>query len=397
MSAISESRAQAELTNLRVIASLSERVAVLEAQRHQAPPQPTPSPEHLTCQARFPPDAGRGALCLAAASSARHRGTTSLPIHDPTLAPQPDAFQQIIRECVSWRPLRSLWDLQGVPPSVIARRVWSALFSDNLFGAASELGYWFLFALFPTLVSASAIVGLAARSASENYDRLLHYMALVVPPSAFNIVLVTFNQIAASSSGRKVTLGLAAALWAASAGFSATQDSMNAVYRIRESRPYWKARGAAVLISTLLSLLITAILASLLAADFFARLVHLHIAHRAIADPVAVLIHILGWIVAVGLLALLFALIYYWAPDVKHRQWRWLTPGGAIGIIGWVLASLGLRLYLNFFNSYSAIYGSLGAVIILLTWFYLSGLMLLIGGAVNSEIEAAATEKRLTA
>jgi membrane protein len=101
--------------------------------------------------------------------------------------------------------------------------------------------------------------------------------------------------------------------------------------------------------------------------------------------------------VAVALLALLFALIYYWAPNVKQRQWRWLTPGGAIGILGWVLCSLGLRIYLHFFNTYTVTYGSLGAVIILLTWFYLSGLMLLLGGAVNSEIEAAATEQRLCA
>jgi membrane protein len=102
-------------------------------------------------------------------------------------------------------------------------------------------------------------------------------------------------------------------------------------------------------------------------------------------------------VAATGLLALLFALIYYWAPDVQQRQWRWLTPGGAIGIIGWLLASIGLRVYLHFFNSYTAIYGSLGAVIILLTWFYLSGLMLLLGGEVDSEIEAAATERRLAA
>ena len=329
------------------------------------------------------------------------QGTTSLPTHDPTydptLASPPDAFQQIIRNCVSWRPLRSLWDFQGVPPRVIARRTWNSLLNDNLFGSAAELGYWFLFALFPTLVSASAIIGLTARHAADDYDRLLHYMAIAIPPSAFNIVLETFNQITVSSSGRKVTLGFAVALWAASAGFSAIQDSMNVVYHIKPTRPYWKLRGFAVLISTLLSLLLTAILASLLAADFFARLVHLHIAHHAIADPVAILIRIVGWIVAIALLNLLFAIIYYWAPDVKHRTWRWLTPGGAIGIIGWVLSSVGLRLYLHFFNSYTAVYGSLGAVIILLTWFYLSGLMLLIGGAVNSEIEAAATEKRLTA
>jgi membrane protein len=320
-----------------------------------------------------------------------------LPLKDPSLAKPPDPFQQMIRNCVSWRPLRSLWDLQGVPVHVIARRIWNALLNDNLFGSAAELGYWFLFALFPTLVSASAIIGLTARHASEDYDLLLHYMALIIPPSAFNIVLVTFNQITVSSSGRKVTLGFAVALWAASAGFSAIQSSMNAVYRVKETRPYWKVRGAAVLISTLLSLLLTAILASLLAADFIAHAASLHILHHAISDPIVVVIRIVGWMVAVALLALLFAIIYYWAPDVKQRRWRWLTPGGAIGIIGWVLASVGLRIYLHFFNSYTAAYGSLGAVIILLTWFYLSGLMLLIGGAVNSEIEAAATELRLIA
>jgi membrane protein len=320
-----------------------------------------------------------------------------VPLKDPTLDKPLNPFQQMIRNCVSWRPLHSLWDLQGVPVHVIARRTWNALLNDNLFGSAAELGYWFLFALFPTLVSASAIIGLTARHASEDYDLLLHYMALAIPPSAFNIVLVTFNQITASSSGRKVTLGFAVALWAASAGFSAIQGSMNAVYRVKETRAYWKVRGAAVLISTLLSLLLTAILASLLAADLLAHAASLHILHHAISDPIVLVIRIVGWIVAVALLALLFAIIYYWAPDVKHRQWRWLTPGGAIGIIGWVLASVGLRIYLHFFNSYTAVYGSLGAVIILLTWFYLSGLMLLIGGAVNSEIEAAAAELRLTA
>jgi membrane protein len=110
----------------------------------------------------------------------------------------------------------------------------------------------------------------------------------------------------------------------------------------------------------------------------------------------SVLARFLGWTIATALLALSFAVIYYWAPDVKARRWRWLTPGGAIGILGWLLASLGLRIYLHFFNSYSITYGSLGAVIILLTWFYLTGLMLLVGAEINSEIEAAAAQKRLT-
>ena len=95
------------------------------------------------------------------------------------------------------------------------------------------------------------------------------------------------------------------------------------------------------------------------------------------------------------MLALSFAAVYYWAPDVKKRRWHWLTPGGALGIVGWLVASFGLRVYLHFYNNYSLTYGSLGAVIILLTWFYITGLMLLLGAEINSEIEAAAAKRRL--
>jgi membrane protein len=319
-------------------------------------------------------------------------GNTNIVQPPPTVEQR---IEQSIWEHVSWRPLRSLWDLQGVPVRVIAKRTWHSLLNDNLFGGAAELGYWFLFALFPTLVSASSIIGLAVRHAPQNYDRLLHYMSLVIPPSAYQIVFDTFNQITQTSNGKKITFGLAAALWAASAGFSAIQDSMNAVYKVKETRAYWKVRGLAVLISTLLSLMITAILATLLAADFYARLAGLHIYHHGLALAAAIAIRAVGWMAATGLLALLFAVIYYWGPNVKERRWHWLTPGGAIGILGWALASIGLRVYLHFFDNYTRTYGSLGAVIILLTWFYLSGLMLLIGGEINSEIEAAATEKRL--
>ena len=88
-------------------------------------------------------------------------------------------------------------------------------------------------------------------------------------------------------------------------------------------------------------------------------------------------------------------MIYYFAPNVKRSNWHWLTPGGAIGIIGWMIASTALRIYVHYFNSYSVTYGGLGAVIILLTWFYLTGLMLLVGAEINSEIEAAAAAKQL--
>jgi membrane protein len=109
----------------------------------------------------------------------------------------------------------------------------------------------------------------------------------------------------------------------------------------------------------------------------------------------AMLLRAMAWIISAILLSLLFAVIYYFGPDVKVSRCHWLTPGSAIGILGWLASSFGLRLYLHFFDNYSATYGSLGTVIILLAWFYLSGLMLLLGGEINSEIEAAVKAKQL--
>jgi membrane protein len=150
-------------------------------------------------------------------------------------------------------------------------------------------------------------------------------------------------------------------------------------------------------VTLLLSLMVTMNLAVLLGGDFFARLAELRIWHHPLAVSTAVSIHVVQWIVATGLLLLQFSTIYYFAPDLKAKRWHWMTPGAAIGISGWVLASLGLRVYLHYFNSFTITYGSLGAVIVLLTWFYMTGLMLLLGAEINSEIQAAVMEKKMKA
>lgn len=316
----------------------------------------------------------------------------------PVNAPQ-DArsFRQQVWNYVSRSPLRSLWDLQGIPVHVIVKNTWNAMFADNLLGRSAELGFYFIFALFPTLVTACSILGLAARSAATFYEHLLQYLWIVVPPSALGTVLEAFNQTTAAATSGKLTFGLAAALWSASVGFSAIQNSLNVVYRVQENRSYWRARLSAIAITFMLSIVITLMLASLLAADFLARLARLHIYHHFLAATAAISLRTAGWLVATAFLSLLFALIYYFGPDVKVSQWHWLTPGAALGMLGWFGASLGLRVYVHYINNYSATYGSLGTVIILLTWFYLSGLMLLLGGEINSEIEAAVKEKNLAA
>jgi membrane protein len=322
-------------------------------------------------------------------------------LDNPTPSSHPNALRSVdpitqrIWDEVARSPLHNLWDFQGASAKLVWKRTFQAMLSDNLLSRAAEMGYYFLFALFPTLVSASSILGLAARQASSIYDNLLHYLALVVPASAYQMVIDTFNQTAAAATTGKVTLGLVAALWSASVGFAAIQDGMNTVYKVRETRPYWQAKGSAILVTVLLSVLVTVNLAVLLGGDVLARLVQLKIWHHHLALAAAIAVHLVQWTVASAMLLLQFSTVYYFAPDLKAKRWQCFTPGAAIGILGWVVVSLGLRTYLHFFDSYTVTYGSLGAVIVLLTWFYLTGLMLLLGAEINSEIQAAVVEKRL--
>jgi membrane protein len=101
---------------------------------------------------------------------------------------------------------------------------------------------------------------------------------------------------------------------------------------------------------------------------------------------------VLQWSLAIGFVVLAFAVVYYFAPDVEEQFWYWITPGSVIGVALWAAASAGLRAYLHFFNNYTKSYGSLGAVMILMLWFYVAGLSVLIGGQVNATIEHAAAE-----
>lgn len=279
----------------------------------------------------------------------------------------------------------------------MAARTWKWFLADNLLGRAAELGFYFLFALFPTLFCASSVLGLAARSASSIYDKLLHYLSVVIPHAAMGTVLATFNETTAAATSGKLTFGVVAALWSASVGFSAIQDSLNTVYKVRESRSYLRARVAAIGVTIVLAILVTVTLACMLGSDFLARIARDRIYHHFLAAVVVFTTRSLGWIIVTLLVTLFFSVIYYWGPDVKKNCWRWLTPGSAVGIVVWILASVGFRVYLHFFNNFSVTYGSLGAVIILLTWFYITGLTLLLGAEINSQIEAAAAEKRLLA
>lgn len=302
------------------------------------------------------------------------------------------SMEQSVWAHVSHNPITSMWSLQGSSVKEVAKRTWKGIDEDNLFGRASQLAYSFFSAIFPALIAMSSIMGLVAKSSTTLYVTLLGRIGALIPPSAFQLVLQTFQQTTSASTGGKVILGVAVALFSASTGVSAIQDTLNTVYRVKETRPFWKARLQAIGLTLLVAAIVIFALLTLFSGDLGANWLE----HRFYGSfAVSVLVRILAWTLASLLMVLSFEVLYYYCPDVQNSRWRWFTPGGLVGLLGWVAGSLGLRVYLHYFNSYSATYGSLGAVIILLLWFYLTGVMILLGGEVNSEIEHAVAERAL--
>lgn len=293
---------------------------------------------------------------------------------------------------VQQSPLSSMWDLHGVPTKEVAKRTWQCTNDDNLFGRASQLAYAFFSAIFPALIAISAIMGIVAKSWNDLYLRLLGRIGHLIPPSAYSLLVDTFKQTESASTTGKVTLGVLVALFSASIGISAIQDTLNTVYKVRETRAFWKARLQAMGLTLLIALIILCALFTVFAADFGA--IHIQNLFRG-SYSIGVAARILAWTVASLLMILSFEVMYYFCPDVQHRKWRWFTPGGLVGLVGWISGSIALRIYLHFFNTFSLTYGSLGAVVILLLWFYVTGVMILLGGEVNSEIEHAVAQRQL--
>lgn len=286
--------------------------------------------------------------------------------------------------------MASLWKLGNLGWRELGKRVWNEIQEDEVTSRAAELSYYFLLALFPFLIFLTSVIGYVLGSESGSRQTLFEYLARVMPPSAFQLISSTMIEVSEASSGGKISFGILAALWAASNGMSAITTSLNAAYDLKETRPWWKQKLTSIGLTIALSILIISALLLVVAGGWIAEWLARTYGFGP-AFPLAW--KIIQWPVVLGCIILAFALIYYFAPDIREQSWQWLTPGAAIGVALWLLVSLAFRVYLNFFDSYSATYGSLGAVIILMLWLYFTGAAVLIGGEINSEIEHAAAQQ----
>ena len=286
--------------------------------------------------------------------------------------------------------MKSLWTLQNISWPELAKRVWKETTDDKMFGRAAELSYYFLLALFPLLIFLTSIIGLVIGEGTGTRQTLFSYLGRIMPQSAFQLIEATMVEVSAGSSGGKISFGLLAALWAASNGMSAITESLNVAYDVEEGRSWWKTRLVAITLTIALSVLIISALLLVVAGGHIGESLGGYLGY---SSAFATAWKIIQWPVVLAFMILAFALIYYFAPDLREQAWSWLTPGAAIGVALWLLVSLAFRVYLQFFDSYNKTYGSLGAVIILMLWLYFTGAAVLIGGEINSEIENAAAEQ----
>ena len=280
-------------------------------------------------------------------------------------------------------------------PNLKARlkRVLRAIQDDDVFGRAAQLSYYFLLALFPLLLFLVSLLGYFVQAGSDLRNSLLNYLAAVMPGAAVTLVHTTLEEISNSAGGGKLSFGFLAALWAASNGMGAISDTLNTAYNVKETRPWWKVRLISVLLTVSLSILIVTALVIILYGGTIGEAVA---GRFGFGHVFTTLWKILQWPIALIFVLATFNLIYNFAPNIRRSQRRFFTLGAIIGVALWLLVSFGFRIYLHYFNSYSVTYGSLGALIILMLWFYFTGVAILIGGEINCEWETDSTTHRLT-
>jgi membrane protein len=290
---------------------------------------------------------------------------------------------------ITGSPAYNPWKLGGLSLPEFGRRLWRESREDELFGRAAQLSYYALLALFPALIFLTAVMGLFS---VQNYmPELMSYLRNVLPADALSMVKRFLAQIAEGSGANILSLGALGALWASSSGMTAIMDALNVVYDVKEdSRPFWRSRLTAILLTLALAgfviLALTLVLYGSSIGSWIADFVGLG---RAFAWTW----NILQWPVIIALMLLVVDVVYYICPDIEQK-WRWVTPGSVFAVSMWVVVSLGFKAYVDNFGDYNKVYGSIAGVIVLMLWLYWSGMVLLLGGEINAEIEQVVRESQ---
>jgi membrane protein len=254
---------------------------------------------------------------------------------------------------------------------------------DNLTDWAAALTYYTVLAIFPALIVLVSLLGLVGDSATQP---LIDNLGTVAPGPAKDIFTSAIKNLQGDqgAAGVLFVVGLLGALWSASGYVAAFMRASNAIYDMEEGRPIWKTLPVRVgLTVVLLVLLAISTIAVVLTGGLAEKVGNL----IGLGSTAVTVWNIAKWPVLLVVVSFMFALLYWAAPNVKHPGFRWISPGGLIAVVAWLIASGAFALYVSNFGSYNKTYGALGGVIVFLVWLWISNIVILLGAEFNAELE----------
>lgn len=274
--------------------------------------------------------------------------------------------------------------LAGLSWRELFRAIWREAAETHIANRAAELAFWFLLGFFPMLLSVVSMVSTLS-SASDSQAILMKYVGEVLPSTASNLVRKVLAETAISG---RAWFALLFALWSSSSATAGLIETLNEIYGVKESRPWWQCRLIAVGLALAMGVLLTAALMIVV----YGPAILLHVLN---VSSTLFVLKIAQWPAAAFLLILALLGLYQFAPNIRQQRLKWLLPGSVFAAVVWMVASILFKVYVRHFSHFGLLYGSLGTLVILMFWFYLSGIVILTGGEINAILEDAAAQHKI--
>ncbi len=268
----------------------------------------------------------------------------------------------------------------------VGKRAGKEFLADDCMGLAQQVAFSSLLAFLPTVI---LVIGLLGLFGSGAFNSLEQFVGSVAPHGVIKMIQLAKTDAAQNKGGSAIAFvaGTFGAIWAASGAMGAMMKAVNRAYERIETRPFWKQR----LIATLLCVATGLVLAGMFLLIIFGGALGNAIAKRTpLGGGFTLVWNIARWPIAFGAVLIFFSLVYYLAPNLNQRSWRWISPGSIVGAILWLVLSGLFALYTSFSGSYSKTYGSIAGAIILLLWLNYSSWAILFGAELNSELDREA-------
>lgn len=257
-------------------------------------------------------------------------------------------------------------------------KVWDKLFSDEILGRSAALAYFWVFSLFPLMILLTALT--AYIPMRDDRNRWLEALQNVLPNDAYSLVSATFLEITQSQRPGLLSFSIIITIWSTSAGMMSVIGALNNAYGVSATRPWWKERLLALMLTTGLAFFI---ITALILVIFGEHITAYVVGEFGFGSTLSMLWHIGQWFIVILFVLVGVELIYYFAPNINH-EWELFSPGAMFALIFWLIISFGLRFYVSQFTNYNAVYGTLASFMVLMLWLYFTGVAILMGGTINS-------------